>query len=192
MSDFNARIGATAAEALDFFVGAVERVPAERWDEPSNLDGWSVRDLVGHVTGSATKIATLLEDGELWNTPSEPADWVCEDPAAKLREIAERIRRALPGADLEAPRPSPAGEVPLRQALAFPVADLAMHGWDLHRSCGRSVELPADLEAFCRALIDTVPEQAMRRPGGFGPAKTAPERANSTERLMAHLGRSVD
>ncbi|TDD90349.1 TIGR03086 family protein [Saccharopolyspora karakumensis] len=192
MSDVSARIDVMTAEALEFFVEAVERVPAERWDEPSNLDEWSVRELIGHATGTATKIAVLLEDGEIWETPSEPADWVCDDPAAKLRDIRERVRRALPNADMEASRTSPVGEMPLRQALAFPVADVAMHGWDLHRSCGRSVELPAELGAFCQALIDSVPEQAMRRPGAFAPAKTAPERATSTERLMAFLGRSVD
>ncbi|MEB3369467.1 TIGR03086 family metal-binding protein [Saccharopolyspora mangrovi] len=191
MTETNARIGALATEALGFFVDAVERVPAGSWDEPSNLGEWSVRELVGHVTGSATKIAVLLEGGQTWGTPSEPADWVCDDPAAKLREIGGRIERALPNADLEAPRPSPAGEMPLHEALAFPMADLAMHAWDLHRSCGRRAELPEGLREFCQALIDSVPEQMMRRPGAFGPATTPPEGAGDTDRLMAYLGRSV-
>ncbi|WP_461157883.1 TIGR03086 family metal-binding protein [Saccharopolyspora tripterygii] len=192
MGDVNARIGAVAGQALDFFVAAVEQVPASRWDEPSNLDGWSVRDLVGHVTGSATKIAVLLEGGTSWDTPSEPADWVRTDPVAELRAIGERVRRAVPDADLDAPRSSPAGEVPLHQALAFPIADVAMHGWDLHRSCGRSAELPADLQVFCQDLIDSVPEQAMRSPQAFGPATTPPENPSPTGRLMAYLGRTVD
>lgn len=192
MTDVNARIGAMAGQALDFFVEAVDQVPADRWDEPSNLEGWSVRDLVGHVTGSATKVAVLLEDGTTWDRPSEPADWLRADPAAELRAIGERVRRAVPDADLDAPRSSPAGEVPLHQALAFPIADLAMHGWDLHRSCGRSAELPADLQVFCQELIDSVPEEAMRRPGAFAPATTPPEDPSPTDRLMAFLGRSVD
>lgn len=191
MTEANARIGALVGEALGLFVDAVERVPAGRWDGPSNLDEWSVRELVGHVTGSATKIAVLLEGGQPWNTPSEPADWVCGDPVAKLREIGGRIERALPEADLEAPQPSPAGEMPLHRALAFPVADLTMHAWDLHRSCDRRIELPEGLREFCQALIDSVPEEMMRRPGGFGPATTPPEGASETDRLMAFLGRSV-
>ncbi|TWF94480.1 uncharacterized protein (TIGR03086 family) [Saccharopolyspora dendranthemae] len=67
-----------------------------------------------------------------------------------------------------------------------------MHGWDLHRSCGRSAELPADLQVFCQELIDSVPEEAMRRPGGFAPATTPPENPSPTDRLMAFLGRNVD
>ncbi|RRO15171.1 TIGR03086 family protein [Saccharopolyspora rhizosphaerae] len=191
MTGSDAPIGAVAFAALDFFVDAVELVPAERWDAPSNLDEWTVRELVGHVTGSATKLAVLLEGGEAWLAPSEPTDWIRDDPAAELREIRGRIGRALPHADLESPRPSPGGELPLHRALQFPVADLALHAWDLHRSCGRTVELPEDLLKFCHSLIDSAPEEKMRRPGGFAPPTTPPEGASETQRLMAHLGREV-
>jgi uncharacterized protein (TIGR03086 family) len=169
----------------------VEQTSPENWDRPSNLEDWSVRELVGHATGSAAKIVTLVEGGEVWGR-SEPADWVCEDPAARLRELAARLRDALPGADLDARRPSPQGEVPLYRALTYPVSDLALHSWDLHRCQGRQVELPEDLLAFCRELVESVPENMLRRPGGFGPAQSTPEDATPTARLMAHLGRSVD
>jgi uncharacterized protein (TIGR03086 family) len=67
-----------------------------------------------------------------------------------------------------------------------------MHSWDLHRSQGRSVELPDELLALCRALVESAPEDMLRRPGGFGPAQPAPPDATPTARLMAFLGRSVD
>lgn len=149
-----------------------------------------MRDLVGHATGSAAKIVTLVEDGDVWGR-SEPADWVCEDPVARLREMAARLQDALPGADLDAPRTSPEGEVPLRRALTYPVSDLALHSWDVHHSHGRLVELPEDLLAFCRELVTSVPEDGLRRSGGFGPAQPAPECATPTARLLTHLGRSV-
>lgn len=192
MNDTNSRIGVLATEAIDLLIDAVDRIAPASWDRPSDLEGWSLRDLVGHVTGSAAKVVTLVEDGELWDRPSQPADWVCDDPAARLRELAARLDDALPGADLDAMRVSPEGEVPLRRALAYPVSDLAMHAWDIHRSQGRLIELPADLLGLCRALIDSVPEQLLRRPGGFGPARPAPQDATPTARLMAFLGRSVD
>ena len=52
-------IAATAVEAMDFLVDAVQQIPSESWDQPSNLDGWSIRDLVVHVTGSAAKLVAL-------------------------------------------------------------------------------------------------------------------------------------
>jgi uncharacterized protein (TIGR03086 family) len=187
----NADVGARATEAMGLLIEAVKEIPSEAWDQPSNLQGWSIRDLVGHVTGSAAKVVTLVEGGEIWEKPSQPDDWTCEDPAARLRELAARLQDALPGADLDAMRPSPQGEVPLRRALTFPVSDLALHSWDVYRSQGRLVELPVDLLAFCRELVESLPEDMMRRPGGFGPAQPTPDDATPTARLMAHLGRSV-
>jgi uncharacterized protein (TIGR03086 family) len=191
MNDATARIGIMATEAIDLLIDAVDQIPPQSWDEPSNLERWSVRDLVGHATGSAAKIATLVEDGEVWGSPSQPADWICENPAARLRELAARLRDALPSADLNGMRASPQGEVPLHRALTYPVSDLAIHSWDVHRSQGRLIELPEDLLALCRGLVESLPEDMLRRPGAFGPARSAPEDSTPTARLMAFLGRSV-
>ena len=185
-------IGMMATEAMGLLIEAVEQIPSDAWDQPSNLEGWSIRDLVAHTTGSAAKVVTLVEGGEIWGKPSEPDDWKCEDPAARLRELAARLQDALPGADLDAIRPSPQGEVPLRRALTFPVSDLALHSWDVYRSQGRLVELPGDLLGFCRALLESIPEDMLRRPGAFGSALPVPEEATPTARLMAYLGRTVD
>ncbi len=181
-----------ATEAIDLLIDAVDQTPSEVLNQPSNLEGWSVRDLVGHATGSAAKIVTLVEGGEVWSAPSQPAYWACNDPAARLRELAARLQDALPTADLDAMRQSPEGEVPLHRALTYPVSDLALHSWDVHRSQGRLVELPEDLLTLCRWLVESVPEGMLRRPGGFGPARSAPEDSRATARLMAHLGHSVE
>lgn len=185
-------IDMVAGEAIGVLIEAVEQIPSDSWDQPSNLESWSIRDLVAHATGSAAKVVTLVEGGEVWQRPSQPDDWKYEDPAARLRELAARLQDALPGADLDALRPSPQGDVPLRRALTFPVSDLALHSWDVCRSQGRLVELPDDLLGFCRALVESLPKDMLRRPGAFGSAQPVPEEATPTARLMAYLGRSVD
>lgn len=192
MTSPSAPIGTLAAAAIDLFIASVDQIAPDSWDRPSNLDDWSVRELVGHATGSTARIVTLVEDGDLWAGPSQPADWMCEDPATRLRELAARLRDALPDADFTTMRMSPAGEVPLAQALGFPVADLAMHSWDIYRSLGRQIELPGDLLAFCHGLLESVPQDLLRRPGAFGPAQPAPDDATPTARIMAYVGRSVD
>ena len=146
---------------------------------------------MAHTTGSAAKIATLVEGGKVREGPSEPGEWKSDDPAAQLRELSVRLQHALAGADLDATRPSPDGEVPLRQALAFPICRLAVHIWDVYRSQHRVFELPAGLLGFCRQAAEWVPEDKLRRPGGFGPAQLVPEDATPTTRLMAYFGRSV-
>ena len=182
-----AQVGARASEAMGFLVDAVEQIPSESWDQPSNLDGWSIRDLVVHTTGSAAKIVTLAEGGEVGQAPPEP-----DDPLAQLPNLAARLKDALAGADLNALRPSPRGEVPLHQALRFPIFGLTIHAWDVYRSQHRPVEVPEDLLAFCRQVVESVPEDELRRPGLFGPAQPVPEDATPTTRLMAYVGRSVD
>ncbi|UQX11520.1 hypothetical protein [Candidatus Mycobacterium methanotrophicum] len=70
----NEDIRARAIEAVDFFIAAVEQIPSDSWDLPSNLVGCSIRDPVGHATSSAAKIVTSVEGGEIWQKPSEPED----------------------------------------------------------------------------------------------------------------------
>ena len=75
-------IAARAIEAMDFLVDAVQQIPSESWDQPSNLDGWSIRDLVVHTTGSAAKLVALAG-----GQTSEPTD--------DLQQLAARLKDAL-------------------------------------------------------------------------------------------------
>jgi uncharacterized protein (TIGR03086 family) len=177
----NTAVGARATEAVDFFIDAVEQTPSASWDLPSNLDGWSIGDLVAHSTGTTAKIVTLVEGGQVQQGPADPNDWRSENPVAQLRELAGRLHDALPSADLDA----------LRQALMTPIVGLSIHTWDVYRSQDRPVELPEALLAFCEQLAESVPEDTLRRPGGFGPAQPVPEGASPTDRLMAYFGRPV-
>ena len=49
------QVGARASEAMGLFIEAVDQIPSTAWDQPSNLEGWSIRDLVAHTTGTAAK-----------------------------------------------------------------------------------------------------------------------------------------
>src|ERR1700733_9035794 len=158
-------IAARAIEAMDFLVDAVQQIPSERWDQPSNLDGWSIRDLVVHTTGTAAKLVALAE-GEI----SEPTD--------DLQQLAARLKDALAKKDPDT-------------SLSFPIVGLTIHVWDVYRSQHQPVEVPDDLLAFCRQAVEAAPEDELRRPGMFGPAKPAPEDATPTTRFMAYVGRAA-
>jgi uncharacterized protein (TIGR03083 family) len=158
-------IAARAIDAMDFLVAAVQQIPSASWDQPSNLDGWSIRDLVVHTTGSAAKLVALA-GGET----SEATD--------DLQQLAARLKDALAKKDPDT-------------SLSFPIVGLTIHGWDVYRSQHQPVEVPDDLLAFCRQVVEAVPEDELRRPGLFGPAKPAPEDATPTARFMAYVGRSA-
>jgi hypothetical protein len=88
-------IAARAIEAMDFLIDAVQQIPSERWDQPSNLDGWSIRDLVVHTTGSTAKLVALAggQTSEATDDlrrpglfgPAKPAP---EDPTPTVRFMA--------------------------------------------------------------------------------------------------------
>jgi len=158
-------IAAKAVEAMDFLVDAVQQIPSESWDQPSNLDGWSIRDLVVHTTGSAAKLVALAG-----GQTSEPTD--------DLQQLAGRLKDALARKDPDT-------------SLSFPIVGLTIHVWDVYQSQHRPVEVPDDLLAFCRQVVEAVPEAELRRPGMFGPAKPAPEDATPTVRFMAYVGRAA-
>jgi uncharacterized protein (TIGR03083 family) len=160
-------IAARAIEAMDFLIDAVAQIPSESWDQPSNLDGWSIRDLVVHTTGSAAKLVALAE-GET----SQPTD--------DLRQLAVRLKDALVKAD---PDPD--------TSLSFPIVGLTIHAWDIYQSQHQPVEVPDDLLTFCRQEVEAVPEDELRRPGMFGPAQPAPEDATPTAQFMAYVGRAA-
>jgi uncharacterized protein (TIGR03083 family) len=158
-------IAARAIEAMDFLVDAVGQIPSASWDQPSNLDGWSIQDLVVHTTGSAAKLVALA-GGET----SEPTD--------DLQQLAARLKDAVAKKDPDT-------------SLSFPIVGLTIHGWDVYQSQHQPVEVPDDLLAFCRQVVEAVPEDELRRPGLFGPAKPAPENATPTARFMAYVGRAT-
>jgi mycothiol maleylpyruvate isomerase-like protein len=158
-------IAARAVEAMDFLVDAVQQIPSESWDQPSNLDGWSIRDLVVHTTGTAAKLVALAA-GET----SEPTD--------DLQQLAARLKDALAKKDPDT-------------SLSFPIVGLTIHVWDVYQSQHQPVEVPDDLLAFCRQVVEAAPEDELRRPGMFGPAKPVPEDATPTARFMAYVGRAA-
>jgi Mycothiol maleylpyruvate isomerase N-terminal domain len=158
-------IAARAIEAMDFLVDAVEQIPSESWDQPSNLDGWSIRDLVVHTTAGAAKLVALAED----ETSEATTD---------LQHLADRLRDALAKKDPDT-------------SLSFPIVGLTIHAWDVYQSQHQPVEVPDDLLAFCRQVVEAVPEDELRRPGLFGPAQPVSEDATPTARFMAYVGRSA-
>ena len=158
-------IAARAVEAMDFLVDAVQQIPSESWDQPSNLDGWSIRDLVVHTTGSAAKLVALAG-----GQTSEATD--------DLHQLAARLKDALAKKDPDT-------------SLSFPIVGLTIHVWDVYRSQHQPVEVPDDLLAFCRQVVEAAPEDELRRPGMFGPAKPAPEDATPTAQFMAYVGRAA-
>jgi uncharacterized protein (TIGR03086 family) len=179
--------------ALDLAGDLVAGVPGARWGDPTPCDGWTVRDLVGHVIAGNALFARAL--GGQYQDPAGPAGPAGPDDAALLpayRDSAAALVEAFgqPGV-LGQIVTVPFGTVPGIVALHLRITEVLVHGWDLATATGQHTAFPADLAeqelAFSIEKLSDIPPG--RRP--FGPRQPVAADAPAIDRLAACLGRSV-
>lgn len=177
-------------KGLDFFDAVVAQVPGDAWPGPSPCTGWRALDVLGHV-GIATEFGSeLLEGGAPeWHPVDTPGDAVAGEPVQWWRSLAERARRAAAHVDLTAEVDSPAGRRSVAEGLSFPAIDLFVHGWDLARSAGLDVEIPAEAIDFAHTVLGRLPREQLRGPQVFGAEQPSPAQASHTETFIAWTGR---
>jgi uncharacterized protein (TIGR03086 family) len=175
---------------LDHFTSCVHAVRPDDWDRPTPCEGWTARDVVGHV-GGATRFGTQLLTGQQVTMPptEQPGSTVDGDPMAWWDALVGPGRTAIGGVDLAKVVDSPMGKRSIADGLSFPAIDLFVHGWDLVRSTGRSVEIPAQAIEFAQTVFAGVPESAMRSPRVFAPAHRADATASPSDAFIAWTGR---
>lgn len=155
---------------------------------PTPCQDWDLRALLVHMDDS---LVALTEAARRSVVGME----VVDDGGA-AGDLVERVRRracALLGAWVRAERRSSisVGGAPLTTELllAAGALEIAVHGWDVTRACGRMQPIPAELAAdllqYLPALVTDVD-----RPARFADPISARAGSGPAERLLASLGRS--
>ena len=171
--------------AVSGMTAVVDAVPRDAWSAPSPCEGWTAKDVVGHVIGGMQRISGSGPSGPPAASGLGPDD----DPVDSYHQARERAFTALDTVDLSMMVPGPAGDMPLDQMVGvFATMDVIVHTWDLAHAVGLPVTLDQDLvqEAYDRLR----PMDAMIRvPGVFGPKVDPPAGADLQTQLMCFLGR---
>jgi uncharacterized protein (TIGR03086 family) len=172
---------------------ARHRTGEDAWDLASPCAGWTVLDVLGHLSTSLQfGIAVLKGAQPTWPRFDRPADLVQGEPVEFWRAIMAAARAALPHVDLSLEMDTPMGRSTVADRLAFPAIDLYVHAWDVGQAIGTQVSIPDDVIAFAHRAIDPFPAERVRGPdGAFGPEAVAPVDATETERFIAWTGRLV-
>ena len=133
------------ARAVEATVSLVKQAGLEDLDRPTPCAGWSLADLIGHMTAQHYGwIAAAVGHGadlSVWQ-PGPPV----ADPIGEYAEASRRVLEAF-GADGVLDREfalaeiSPVLRFPAAQAISFHFIDYVVHGWDVARSLGAG--LPA-------------------------------------------------
>lgn len=181
--------------ALDSCRRVVGSVQAEQWALPTPCAGWSVEDLTAHLVLGNRMFAAILRGGPAPSFSSgDRADvgHLVGDRVSAYDEAAGELLAAF-GAEgaLERVVTVPFGTVPGSVALHLRVTELLVHGWDLARATGQTIDVPEALAqqelAFSERAVRQLP--ADRSP--FGPPQPVGTGAPSLEHLVGLLGREV-
>jgi uncharacterized protein (TIGR03086 family) len=174
----------------------VSQIDDDRWDAPTPCAGWTVRDLLTHMTTENRGFAAAAR-GE---TSSRDA-WVDRpfgpDPRQDYAESADEVLGAFAGAAAEfwLPNIHETDPFPAARAIGFHLLDYVVHSWDVAASIGRPLTVADDLVAAAQEVADRdVPdnERRLRPNAGFRPALGATADPVPFRRLLAFLGRDPD
>ena len=149
---------------------------------PTPCSDWDVRNLVVHVVDTHWRVASMPE------READPAG----DLMSQWSDATAAVQTALADPETSA---TLVGSMLGEDSFASLVdsllsADTLFHTWDLARATSQGEEL--DKEAVTRALAYLTPlDEAIRRPGGFGPKIDSAPGADIQTRFLNFGGRAV-
>jgi uncharacterized protein (TIGR03086 family) len=183
------------ARVVEVTVSLAKRAGLEDLDRPTPCAGWSLGELLGHMTaqhyGWTAAAVGHGADLSVWQ-PGPPV----ADPIGEYAEASRRVLEAF-GADGVLDREfalaeiSPVLRFPAAQAISFHFIDYLVHGWDVARSLGLAYQPEPDLLAAALPVALAVPGgEARKRDGAaFAPGVAVPAQAGLLDQIVATLGR---
>lgn len=179
----------------DGFTATIAAAPDDAWSNPSPCEGWSARDVVGHLVGWLPGPGFLMG---AFDVDAGPIPSVDDDPAASWAVVRDAIQAGLDDPEVanRLRDCGPPGEMTFQAAVDMTcIPDVLVHTWDLATAVGIPVELDEAEVAAQAAGVDATPPEldaAMRASGQFGPRMDVAADADALTRLLGFYGRSVD
>jgi uncharacterized protein (TIGR03086 family) len=172
----------------------VNDVADDQLGNPSPCEGWTVRDVINHITGGATLFAISAEQGSV---PDEvlgqlmAGDNLGDDYEGAWAKAAARAMHAFgePGA-LDKIVKLPFGEMPAGVALNIAVFDVLTHATDIARATGQTVNDTELIETALEVGHQMIGPE-LRTPGVFDAEQPVASDAPAQDRLLAFAGRPV-
>ncbi|MEV7007938.1 TIGR03086 family metal-binding protein [Streptosporangium sp. NPDC051022] len=182
-------------------VETAAKATAEDLGRPTPCDGWTLADLLAHMTAQHRGFAAAARgagaDLEAWRVRPVGADAVAvyteaaEDVLAAFAEEGVLDREfTLP--EFTQPEFGREPVFPAAQAIGFHFIDYLVHAWDVARSLDIAFTADPELVEAAWPIALAVPDDERRnRPGAaFRPGLAVPEDAPGFDRILARLGRS--
>ena len=180
-------------KALYGFDHVVRMVPASAWSNQSPCEGWTARDVLGHVIAVQGYVESLARGVEPTLNPyGTPGDLTGSDPLRAWSVARESVLAALdaPGV-LDHTVQTFRAEETVDNFLAWNVVDTLAHTWDLARAGRVADQLDDDLVAHATEQATPV-IAAMRQPPFFSADVVVASDPSPATQFLALLGRRTD
>ena len=191
-----ARIVRLDAEAVRASVRVVCLAGPEDMDRMTPCAGWTLGDLVAHMTaqhdGFAAAAAGAGADLARWQPGESAGDPVGEYEAAAGRVLAAFTADGVLDRPFTLPEINPELRFPGTRASGFHFIDYVVHGWDVARSLGLDrYGLEPDLLAAALPIARSVPDGGLREQGlvPFASAVPVTGAGGLLGQIVALLGR---
>lgn len=169
--------------AIGYALGQLGDVTPGALGGPTPCPEWDLAALLRHMDDSLAALQEAMALGEVGLGPGPGAG----DPATAVRDRASVLLGSLAG------RHHPlvcVGGYPLPAEIVTSAGavDIAVHGWDIARSCGNPGPIPGQLAGEILAVSRLLVTDA-DRPGRFGSPVWLSAQASASDHLVAYLGR---
>lgn len=174
--------------AASWVNGLVRATKPDQLDLPTPDQGWTVRDLLGHIVKMESVVPMVIAPDE--------APLALEPTDATWAEVYEagldHIRTIFAEPDLlDRPTTTFFGPMPAGEFIARFISEFLVHGWDLAVSTGLNPEGPTDIAERTFQMSQALTPAEGRNPQAFAAPVEPPATAGPTTKLAAWLGHQV-
>lgn len=176
--------------AIDMTHMFVKGIKTDDWNNQSNCDKWSVRELVNHIVVENWWVPELLagktikEVGDMFE-----GDMLDGSPIQAYEESSSAAQEAINNlTDINQICHLSFADLPCKEYINQRILDLTVHGWDIAKSTGQPDTFDDDLVAFVYDFA-LAHRDELRNSGMFGTEIEVDESTDTQTKLLALLGR---
>ncbi len=164
------------------------RVPADAWNSTSCCDGWTAKQVAGHISWGLETVANIAQ-GRGFAAEMDENERAGDDPAATVAAAVDGAVAALdqPGA-LQQATPEAFGGMPFDAFLSIMANDALTHAWDISDAVG--IDAGIDDATAATALESMKPMEAMLRAPGRFDAALESDSSSAVDQFIAFTGRT--
>lgn len=173
--------------AVNYALGSLLLVTPEAMTRPTPCRGWDLRELLAHLDDSLLALHEAIDLGHV-DLRRTDLGGPAADPVRALRDRACLLLGAWTNARREQSISVAGLSLTTGVVSSAGALEIAVHGWDVARACGRDRPIPASLAEEMLHLAPLFVTEA-DRPVRFAAPVDLPPTVCPGARLVAFLGR---